>query len=65
MKEKVESEDAAPKFTIGVTSVLFNPVIAIYDSSLHTKEGLIVTPAYWNQKTTVIDSRYWIIKNHN
>ncbi len=62
MKEKAESEEAIPTYTIGVTSMLFNPVIAVYDCSLRTKEGKIVTPAYWEQKTTIFDSRYWIIR---
>jgi hypothetical protein len=53
---------ATPTYTIGVTSFLFNPVIAVYDCSLRTKDGKIVTPAYWNQKPPIVDSRYWIIR---
>jgi len=60
MKENAEAENANPTYTIGVTSLLFNPVIAVYDCSLRTKEGKIVTPAYWNQKAALVDSRYWI-----
>ncbi len=53
---------ATPTYTIGVTNLLFNLIIAVYDCSLRTKEGKIVTPAYWNQKPPIVDSRYWIIR---
>jgi hypothetical protein len=65
MKEKAETENAIPTYTLGVTSLLFNPVIAVYDLSLLTKEGKKVSPAYWNQKTTISDSRYWIIRKYS
>ena len=38
LKEKAETDDTIPTYTIGVGSLLFNPVIAVYDSSLRTKE---------------------------
>ena len=37
-------------FTIGVTDVAFNPTNAIFGRILKTKEGHIVTLAYWEQK---------------
>ena len=37
-------------FTIGVTNVAFNPTNAIFGRLLTTKEGHIVTLAYWEQK---------------
>jgi hypothetical protein len=40
-------EGEEPKFTIGVTDLVFNPVFAIYERSLKTVEGKIVTPSYW------------------
>ena len=61
-KEKADSENTPPSYTIGVTDIVFNPIIAVYDCSLRTKEGKIVTPAYWNQKPPIVDSRYWIIR---
>ncbi len=38
------------KFTVGVTDMTFNPTNAIYGRLLRTKEGSIVTMAYWLQK---------------
>lgn len=59
---KVVSENPAeePKYTIGVTSMIFNPVFAVYDNSLKTPEGGFVTPGYWNQECVDCDPRYWI-----
>ena len=37
-------------FTIGVTSLAFNPTNAIFGRLLRTKDGHIVTQAYWYQK---------------
>ena len=40
-------------FTIGVTDYTFNPINAIFGRQLKTKEGHIVTLAYWEQEETV------------
>lgn len=40
-------------FTIGVTHLAFNPTNAIFGRLLKTKDGHIVTPAYWYQKEEV------------
>ena len=42
---------AAPEtFTVGVTNLAFNPTNAIFGRLLKTKDGHIVTQAYWYQK---------------
>ena len=46
-----ESLPLAPEtFTIGVTNLAFNPTNAIFGRLLRTKDGHIVTQAYWYQK---------------
>lgn len=40
-------------FTVGVTNVSFNPTNAVYGRLLHTKNGHVVTAAYWQQKEVV------------
>lgn len=40
-------------FTIGVTNLAFNPTNAIFGRLLRTKDGHVVTPAYWYQKDKV------------
>ena len=37
-------------FTIGVTNLAFNPTNAIFGRLLRTKDGHMVTQAYWYQK---------------
>ncbi len=55
-----EIEGDEPKYTIGVTDIVFNPVFAIYERVLKTREGTPVTPGYWKQECTECDPRYWI-----
>ena len=55
-------EGETETFTIGVDNLSFNPVISVYERNLKTADGHLVTPAYWEQKTTICDSRYWIIR---
>ena len=40
-------------FSIGVTNLAFNPTNAIFGRLLRTKDGHIVTQAYWYQKDSV------------
>ena len=54
-----ELPESSPKFTIGVTDVVFNHVFAIYERQLKTREGFFVTPAIWKQETDKYDPKYW------
>lgn len=47
--------------TIGVDNILFNPIHSIYNRSLQTPEGKVLTPAYWYQKLQQ-DEYYWSYK---
>ena len=52
-----QPEPAAPllpeTFTVGVTNLAFNPTNAIFGRLLRTKDGYVVTQAYWYQKEKV------------
>jgi hypothetical protein len=48
-------------YTLGVDSVIFNPVHAIYNRSLRTPEGKILNAAFWLQKEQQ-DEYYWNYK---
>lgn len=49
-----ETAPAPPEtFTVGVTNVAFNVINAIYGRLLRTKDGHVVTPAYWQQKDVI------------
>ena len=43
---------APETFTVGVTDITFNPINAIFGRLLHTKDGHVVTQAYWQQQET-------------
>jgi len=60
LEEPSETAGTEPKYTVGVTSLLFNPVFAVYECLLKTREGKYVTPGYWKQDCTDCDPRYWI-----
>lgn len=62
---KTESEGEAQTFKIGITDLLFNPVINVYKRSLKSFTGHKVTPAYWLQesdKETEAEVHYWDYK---
>ena len=40
-------------FTVGVTNLAFNPTNAVFGRMLRTKDGHVVTQAYWYQKDKV------------
>ncbi len=53
-------EGDEPRYMIGVTDLIFNPVFSVYECLLKTPEGGYVTPGYWNQECIECDPRYWI-----
>ena len=52
-------DDPAKLYTIGVTDLVFNPVIAVYELRLKTPDGKKVSPAFWEQFTTESKDEYW------
>ncbi len=49
-----EGSPAAPaSYIVGVTDVTFSAVMAVYGRQLHTKDGHVVSLAYWQQKEAV------------
>jgi len=63
--EPVSKPPAPETFTIGVTDVTFNPTNAIFGRSLHTKDGHVVTMAYWQQKESVSHDEVPYFENSN
>jgi hypothetical protein len=59
-QEVSETPGVETKYTVGVTDLVFNPVFAVYERLLKTKEGKYVTPGYWKQDCIDCDPRYWI-----
>jgi len=56
-KRKVETDPVV--YDLGVTDMVFNPVIWVYQRMLKTPDGKKVTPDYWNQKTANLEPNYW------
>ena len=48
--DPVEAPPPPSTFTVGVTDVTFNPTNAIFGRLLKTKNGKVVTLAYWKQE---------------
>lgn len=60
VKEDPQETEGTPlKYSIGVTDLTFNPVFAVYERSLRTKDGQIVSPGIWNQKTNIYKRMYF------
>jgi hypothetical protein len=63
-EEPSEVHDAPKKYTLGVTDLIFNPVFAIYERGLKTKQGIFVSPAFWLQESTEYVQNYWLEDNN-
>ena len=64
VKDQKESSDTLYK--LGITDILFNPVIDVYERRLRTRTGHKVTPAYWLQmsdKEMEAEVNYWNFNN--
>ncbi|HBL74032.1 MAG: hypothetical protein A2W90_12555 [Bacteroidetes bacterium GWF2_42_66] len=62
---KTKAEGETELLTIGVTNILFNPIVSVYGRSLKSLSGKRVTPAYWLQqsdKETEAEVNYWTFK---
>ena len=54
-------ETTVQVYNIGVTDLVFNPVIAVYEMALKTPKGEVVTAAYWNQESAESIKEYWLM----
>jgi hypothetical protein len=62
IQEEIKDPPAENKtYTIGVTDIVFNPVVAVYQKRLLRKDDKKVTPAYWNQTGFEEDKPYWLV----
>lgn len=65
MEEKPGTEEQTATCTIGVTDLVFNPVIAIYEQSLNRPGGGKVSPRYWEQQPEVDSLPYFDYREKN
>jgi hypothetical protein len=59
IQEEKVPEGEAPLYTIGVTDMVFNPSIWVYERRLKTPDGHIVTKSYWFQEDEDTKPQYW------
>ena len=63
---EIKKEPTDPEtYIVGVTDLLFNPVIYVYERRLISKTGHKITPAYWLQTSdaeTEAEVNYWSFK---
>lgn len=55
---------APTTFTVGVTDVSFNPTNAIFGRLIQSKEGNVVTLAYWHQKEAIAKDKVPYFENN-
>jgi len=59
-EEKRKSEDEPQLYTIGVTDMVFNPTVYVFQRRLKTLDGEhIVNQEYWNQQSEDSKPQYW------
>ena len=60
VKEDAPAEGSGETlYTLGVTDIIFNPVYAVYERSLLSPDGTVVTPAYYRQMEGDTSVLYW------
>lgn len=66
IQEEAKKDPGNPTtYIIGVTDILFNPVIDIYKRRLHSLNGYKVTPSYWLQTSDIeseAEVNYWTLR---
>ena len=58
-EERRKTDEEPQLYTVGVTDMVFNPTIWIFQRKLRTLDGKIVNQDYWNQKTEGASPKYW------
>ena len=59
-EEKRKSEEEPQLYTVGVTDMVFNPTVYVFQRRLKTIDGKhIVNQEYWNQQSEHAKPQYW------
>lgn len=58
-EDKKKSEDDPTLYVLGVTDMVFNPTVWIFQRRLRTLDGRKVTQDYWDQKSTLTIPQYY------
>ena len=58
-REKAKDGSSLETYILGVTDILFNPMISVFQHRIFRKDGKEATVGYWNQWTVDQDLPYW------
>ncbi len=58
-EDKKKTEEDPQLYTVGVTDMVFNPTVWVFQRRLETFDGHKVTQDYWNQLTEDSSPQYW------
>ena len=58
-EDKKKIEEDPQLYTVGVTDMVFNPTVWVFQRRLKTFAGHKVTQDYWNQQTEDTAPQYW------
>jgi hypothetical protein len=61
-KEKAKDGTELESWILGVTDLIFNPMIVVYEKKLKRRDGYTVTPAFWNQSPDQDILPYWKVQ---
>jgi len=60
-KEKAKDGTTLETWILGVTDIIFNPMIKVYERKIFRTDGHVVTPGFWNQWAVDPDLPYWMV----
>ena len=60
--EKAKDGSVLNTFILGITDIIFNPTVVVYQKKLFRKDGMAVSPAYWFQWPDQWDLPYWQVQ---
>ena len=58
-QEKAKDGTLLESFVVGITDILTNPVVVLYQKKLFRPDGEVVSPVYWNQWIGQDTIPYW------
>lgn len=58
-EEKKKTEEDPQLYTVGVTDMVFNPTVYVFERRLRTFDNRIVNQEYWLQQSDDTKPQYW------
>lgn len=65
VSESPAGDEKPATFTLGVTDLVFNPVIAVYEKALKGLDGKVISPTLWNQEPEIDQLPYFDYREKN